>query len=270
MTRLEQHWERYTREDHDVWKILFERQIANLQDKAWTSYLECVNRAGLTRNEVPRFTDIDRRLLDLTGWQVEVVKGIIPVKDFIQLLHARQFCSSTWLRQRHQLDYIEEPDMFHDTFGHIPLLADRTYSAFVSKFAELGMKFIDDAVLLRLLSRIYWFTIEFGLMRENGGLRIYGAGIISSFGESKHVYTDGVKLRPFDIREVLRTPFRTDEMQHLYYVVDDMSDLWNCLVEAERFLVEAKDGRIPLSELRLDEQTDATEAEDVDQEKQQS
>jgi len=252
--RLQQHWESYTPDDHEVWNILFERQVANLQDKAWSRYLQCIDLVGLSHSSVPRFSDIDNRLLALTGWSIEVVKGIIPIDQFIRLMHAKRFCSSTWLRKRHQLDYLEEPDMFHDIFGHTPLLADSAYAAFVSEYASLGMKYIDDPVALKLLGRIYWFTIEFGLMRENGEPRIYGAGILSSFGESKRVFMDGVKLRPFNIHEILLTPYRTDQMQPFYFVVDEMNSLWNCLSVADGFLSDVQKGHVQETSLRLDDE----------------
>lgn len=237
MTKLKQQYENYSADDHEVWRILFERQVANLQTKVWSRYLDCIALAGLQYDAVPRFSEVDVQLLAQTGWSIEVVKGIIPVDEFIRLLHARRFCSSTWLRRRDQLDYLEEPDMFHDSFGHIPLLADAQYANFVHRFAELGMKYVNEKAALPLLDRFYWFTIEFGLLREQGELRIYGAGLISSFGEANHIYTDAVELKPFDVETIMHTPFRNDQVQNLYFVVNDMNDLWNSIEEAERVIV---------------------------------
>ncbi|TND07466.1 MAG: phenylalanine-4-hydroxylase [Bacteroidetes bacterium] len=231
-----QEYDKYTNDDHDVWRILFERQTANLRDKVWSRFYACLELTDINSYGVPDFRQLNPRLTGLTGWDIRVVKGIIPVDEFIRLLYRRHFCSSTWLRRRDQLDYLEEPDMFHDTFGHIPLLADKQYADFVYRFAELGMKHIHDEKALVLLDRFYWFTIEFGLMKENGALRIYGAGLISSFGEANHVYTDAIELRPFDVQEIMQTPFRNDQVQNLYFVVQDMRDLWASIDEAEKII----------------------------------
>lgn len=226
---MKQLYDRYTPDDHAVWGLLFSRQTPHLEGKVWSRYLECLELIEMDAQAVPDFRMLDQRLLALTGWSIEVVKGLIPVQAFLPLLHHRRFCSSTWLRRRDQLDYLEEPDMFHDTYGHIPLLADAQYADFVHQFAKLGMEHLHNPTALALLDRFYWFTIEFGLLREAGQLRIYGAGLISSFGETDHVYTDKVELRPFDIRTILRTPFRNDQVQNLYFVVEDMQDLWESI-----------------------------------------
>ena len=254
---MKQHWNNYTNDDHEVWKILFERQVKNLANKSWSRYLQCIPQAGIHAGAVPDFSNVETTLKKTTSWKIEVVKGIIPVKEFMELLSQKRFCSSTWLRKRHQLDYLEEPDMFHDTFGHIPLLADEKYSTFVKQFAETGLKFVHDERAVMLLERLYWFTIEFGLMRENGDLKIYGAGLLSSFGETNHVYSDKVGLKNFTVRDVLFTPFRNNEVQQLYFVVNDMNDLWNCLRETENILRDVVAGKIPEETLRLREQVGA-------------
>jgi phenylalanine-4-hydroxylase len=238
MADLQQHYDRYTSDDHAVWGLLFDRQTPHLEGKVWSRYLECLALIGMDGRAVPQFSVLDERLLDLTGWSIEVVKGLIPVQAFLPLLFHRRFCSSTWLRRRDQLDYLEEPDMFHDTYGHIPLLADSQYADFVHAFAGIGMRHLHDPAALALLDRFYWFTIEFGLVMEAGQLRIYGAGLISSFGETDHVYTDQVALRPFSVRDILRTPFRNDQVQNLYFVLPDMETLWESIDELEQVLAE--------------------------------
>lgn len=235
---MKQEWNAYTEEDHAVWKILFERQVNNLRDKAWSNYLECVSKAGLQPERVPDFHLVEKALDEHTGWKIEVVPGIIPVTEFLGLLHRKKFCSSTWLRSRAQLDYLEEPDMFHDIFGHIPLLADKAYADFVERFAALGIRFAQNEKALLLLERLYWFTIEFGLVQENGKLKILGAGLLSSFGETNHVFSGKVELKPFSVPGVLSQAFRNDQVQNLYFVLDNIYDLWNCLPEVEGLLIE--------------------------------
>jgi phenylalanine-4-hydroxylase len=233
---MKQEWKKYTEEDHAVWKILFERQLQNLQGKAWDEYLNSISLAGLTAEEVPDFYQVELALSKQTGWEIEVVPGIISVDEFLRLLARKRFCSSTWLRSRAQLDYLEEPDMFHDIFGHIPLLINKSYSDFVVAFARLGLHYLHHPQAVMLLERLYWFTIEFGMMRSNGKLQIYGAGILSSFGESKHVFGKDILLRPFTAEAVLLTPFRNNEIQKQYFVVEEINDLWNCLPEVKRLL----------------------------------
>jgi phenylalanine-4-hydroxylase len=236
MADLQQHYNRYTSDDHAVWGLLFDRQTPHLKGKVWSRYLECLTLIGMDGQAVPEFSALDLRLLDRTGWSIEVVKGLIPVQAFIPLLFHKRFCSSTWLRRRDQLDYLEEPDMFHDTYGHIPLLADTEYAAFVHAFARIGMKHLHNPAALALLDRFYWFTIEFGLLMEENEMRIYGAGLISSFGETDHVFSDKVELRPFDVLDILRTPFRNDQVQNLYFVVPDVQTLWDSMADLERIL----------------------------------
>ncbi len=252
---MKQHWSAYSTEEHETWKILFSRQRQNLIDKAWSPYLECLPESAIHENAVPDFDDIDKSLLKTTGWTIEVVPGIIPVKDFFDLLAAKKFCSSTWLRRRDQLDYLEEPDMFHDTFGHIPFLVREDCARFVQKFGQLGQRFHDNPDVVLLLERLYWFTIEFGLVKENNQTKILGAGIISSFGETNHVYNDNVEVREFSVKNVLMTPFRNDEVQNLYFMANHASDVFDCLEETETFIYDFLNGKFERSGFRFEEQS---------------
>ncbi len=251
---MRQNWENYTKEDHAVWKLLFERQVKNLQNKAWSVYLDSIPKVGIESTMVPDFSVIENKLDKSTHWKIEVVKGIIPVRDFFQLLSNKRFCSSTWLRGRHQLDYLEEPDMFHDTFGHIPMLANTKYADFIKQFADLGLKFMKDEKAVLLLERIYWFTIEFGMMKENNELKIYGAGILSSFGESLNVFSNKVELRKFSIKDIFLQPFHNNEVQHIYFVVEDMNTLWDCIPEMENFLQDFVNGKMKKYDFQFNKQ----------------
>lgn len=240
---LLQHYEKYTGDDHAVWQLLFERQAANLQGKVWSCFYVCLEKSGISRAAVPDFRMVNKALMQQTGWSVEVVKGIIPVETFIPLLHSRRFCSSTWLRRRDQLDYLEEPDMFHDVFGHIPLLTHPEYAAFVERFAQTGIKYIGQPHILQLLDRFYWFTIEFGLVYEADALRIYGAGLISSYGETQHALSGKVTIKPFDVETILQTPFRNNEVQQLYFAAAGMQQLWDSADELEILLERVATGQ---------------------------
>ncbi|MEO1436255.1 MAG: phenylalanine 4-monooxygenase [Bacteroidota bacterium] len=235
---MQQHFDRYTRDDHEVWGILFDRQVENLQTRACTDYLTCLNEMEgvLDGRAIPDFQGLDEALLTKTGWSIEVVPGLIPVEEFFELLSKRRFCSSTWIRQKSQLDYLEEPDMFHDIFGHVPLLMDPEYADFMEAFGRAGMQFMGDSDAIMKLRRLYWFTIEFGLMKEAEQLKIYGAGIISSFGEAREVYETQIDRRAFDIQTILDTDFRTDVMQSIYYVAKSLDQVYTCLNPAIEIL----------------------------------
>lgn len=163
---MKQQFENYTKEDFLVWKTLFERQEENLEDKSCKEYLDCLEAMGevLNADAIPNFDELNNVLKSKTGWTVEVVPGLIPVDEFFVLLSQQKFCSSTWLRKMKQLDYLEEPDMFHDIFGHIPLFMDKQFADFAKKMGDLGVKYAHNEEILIQLQRIYWFTIEFGVV----------------------------------------------------------------------------------------------------------
>lgn len=227
---MKQEHEKYTSEDHEVWQILYDRQVENLQDKAAPEYLACVEKIGpeLSRNQVPDFRDVEVKLSQ-TGWKIEVVKGLIPVEDFFTLLAQGRFCSSTWLRSKSQLDYLDEPDMFHDSFGHLPLLLDPVYAAFIKRFGELGQANISNPRAITALQRLYWFTIEFGLMAGENRPLIYGAGALSSFGETNHIFEAEIEVLPYDVEKVINNHFVNSEIQMRYYEINSFDQLFDSL-----------------------------------------
>lgn len=235
-----QEYNKYTPEDFEVWKLLFERQEQNLQNKACKSYLDALNELSevLKADEVPNFEKINQVLINKNGWSIEVVPGLIPVEDFFELLAQKKFCSSTWLRSKAQLDYLEEPDMFHDIFGHIPLLMNESYSNFAQKLGEVGVKNIENKEIVLQLQRLYWFTIEFGLKKGTNKTEIYGAGIMSSFGESNYIYETNTEIIPFNFSSVINRPFKTDEIQSLYYEIESYDELYNSLNEFDKKMLK--------------------------------
>lgn len=224
----------YTAQDQWVWKTLFERQVANLEGKVCDEYqfaLEKMNPV-LNAEKIPDFRHINEWFSSDTGWQIEVVPGLIPVDDFFRLLAEKRFPSSTWLRSKEQLDYLEEPDMFHDTFGHIPLLSNSVFSDFMQAFGELGCAYLHDESKLIALQRLYWFTIEFGLLQNERPL-VYGAGIISSFGETNRAVSGEVAYHSFDMDRVMKSPFRTDVVQEHYVCITGFDTLFESLKKVE-------------------------------------
>jgi phenylalanine-4-hydroxylase len=236
---MKQHYEQYTDEDRLVWKALFKRQQANLKQRGSQAFFRALMDVKFCSEKIPDFRELDQILDQLTGWKLEVVPSIIPQKDFFELLAVKKFPATTWLRTMAQLDYLEEPDMFHDVFGHVPLLSNAAYTSFFLGMAQLALRHINDPYAIQLLGRIYWFTIEFGLMLEAGDLKIYGAGIISSAGETMHSLGDSVEHLPYSVATIMQTDFRTDIFQETYFVIDSFESLYASLPEIESRLEEA-------------------------------
>ena len=228
---MRQEYDKYNDEDLQVWQTLFKRQKQCLQEKASDVYLSCVEKmkSALNENEIPDFRKMNEVLSAKHGWTLEVVPGMIPVGEFFNLLAKKKFCSSTWLRKMSELDYLEEPDMFHDIFGHTPLLMNEDFSKFAQRIGEIGSKNSDNQEVLDELQRIYWFTIEFGVIQEEDKVKCYGAGIMSSFGEVNHIYEDDIKILPYDIDMVVKKTFINSEIQNDYVKIHSYAELFESL-----------------------------------------
>ncbi len=236
MRPTKQIYENYTEQDFLVWKTLFERQMNVLKPIVSSEYLDALKMIKFSAERIPDFEEIGIALKPLTGWSIQVVPNISPQKEFFKFLSEKKFTSTCWLRTMEQLDYLEEPDMFHDVFAHVPLLSNRSYVDFFKGISDIALKHIDDPRAIELLGKIYWFTIEFGLIREDRELKIYGAGIISSMGETKHCLSKKAIHRNFDVRTIFETSFRTDIIQETYFVVESFEQLYKSLPEIERLL----------------------------------
>lgn len=238
MESMIQEYDKYTEEDFKVWKILYDRQIVNLPDAASTAYLDGLRAVNFTADKIPDFNETNAVLHHLTGWELAVVPGLIDDDIFFKLMANQKFPASTWLRKMEELDYLEEPDMFHDVFGHVPLLSNQAFADFLQGLSKIALKHIDNRWAIELISRIYWFTVEFGLIREEKGLRIYGAGILSSAGETKYSLSDEPPHIPYDVKTILNTPYRKDVFQNRYFVINSYEQLFNSLTEIEQVLEE--------------------------------
>jgi phenylalanine-4-hydroxylase len=232
----EQIYSNYTDHDFLVWKTLFDRQMTLLTPHVSAAYLEALRVIQFSNNRIPNFDEVATLLEPLTGWSLQVVPNISPIPDFFQYLSRKKFTATCWLRSLDQLDYLEEPDMFHDVFGHAPLLSNQSYVDFFKGISEIALKHIYDQSKIELLGRLYWFTIEFGMIREMDELKIYGAGIISSKGETQHCLSESTTHLPFDVNTILETPYRTDILQDKYFVIDSFEQLYNSLPEIEKAL----------------------------------
>jgi len=233
---MKQNYDKYTDEDRLVWRTLFDRQAENLKGVASQSYLDAIDIVGFRNDKIPDFNELNSILGEQTGWSMYVVPCISPQKQFFELLSERKFTATTWLRKMSQLDYLEEPDMFHDVFGHVPLLSNKPYTGFFHGISEIALKHIDNPKAVEMLGRIYWFTIEFGLIRENGDLKIYGAGILSSSGETAYCQSEDSTKYEYDVHQILTTPFYTDKIQDKYFIIDSFDQLYGSLGEIEEEL----------------------------------
>jgi len=225
---VEQPWDSYTATDHQVWNILYERQRALLPGYACPEFLEGVERFGLGDGGIPRFDSLNEVLAQATGWQVVAVEGLLPDEVFFDHLANRRFPVSWWIRKMDQLDYLSEPDLFHDLFGHVPLLLNPVFADYMQAYGRGGMKAhaIGPEALMNL-TRLYWYTVEFGLIRTDAGLRIYGAGIVSSKGESIYSIDSPAPNRiGFDLARVMKTRYRIDTYQQTYFVIDSFEQLF--------------------------------------------
>lgn len=239
MRPTEQIHSNYTKQDFLVWETLFNRQMEILKPIVSSEYLEALELVKFSSDKIPNFDEIAALLKPITGWSIQVVPNISPQKDFFEFLSQKKFTSTCWLRTMEQLDYLEEPDMFHDVFAHVPLLSNHNYVNFFKGISDIALKHIDSPKAIELLGKIYWFTIEFGLIKENELLKIYGAGIISSMGETKHCLSGQAIHHDFDVQTIFDTNFRTDIIQERYFVVGSFEQLCNSLSEIERLLQTA-------------------------------
>ncbi len=221
-----QNYAAYTEADHDTYRRLYERQSALLPGLASQAFIDALPSLGAV-DRIPRFDDINARLMKATGWEIVAVPGLIPEVPFFSLLANRKFPVTDWIRKPEEFDYVVEPDIFHDLFGHVPLLFNPVIADFVQAYGQGGLR-ASELGACELLSRVYWYTIEFGLIREAGGLRAYGAGILSSSGELAHsVQSPEPKRLPLSLERAMRTRYKIDTYQQTYFVIDDMQQLLN-------------------------------------------
>lgn len=241
-----QNYDNYTPEDFAVWQLLFDRQMAMLQQYASNDYLEALAQIGFNAFTIPDFRKTNARLLNLTGWQLAVTPELVPQEKFFALLAQKIFPATCWLRKMEQLDYLEEPDMFHDVFGHAPLLANKAYAAFMEAFGKLALKWKGEPEVLQMLSRIYWFTIEFGLLAEQGKVKLFGAGILSSIGESMHALSDRPEKKKFNLEEMMMENYRTDVLQEKFYIIHSFEQLCAALPAIEKYIERNIVTKIPI------------------------
>ncbi len=222
---IDQDWASYTDEEHDRWNRLFARQAKVLPGRACDAFLAAKQKLELSREGIPDFAELSKRLSALTGWRVVPVAGLIPDDAFFDHLANRRFPAGAFIRREHELDYLSEPDVFHDVFGHVPLLADPVYAQFLEAYGKGGQRALQRGQLHNL-ARLYWYTVEFGLIATPQGLRIFGAGILSSPGESVFSLEDSSPNRvAFDLERIMQTKYIISDYQQTYFVVESFEPL---------------------------------------------
>lgn len=230
---IPQQWQRFTPAEHRVWDLLFARQQSALRGRAVSAFFEGLDVLRLSKPGIPDFDELNERLFARTGWTVVSVPGLVPDSVFFEHLSRRRFPAGNFIRAADSLDYIEQPDVFHDVFGHVPLLARPEVAEFMQAMGAQGLAALEAGALHRL-ARLYWYSVEFGLALEDGRARIYGAGLLSSFGESRFALDGaGPRRLPFELRRVLRTRYRSDAFQHAYFVIAGFDALLRLLDDAD-------------------------------------
>ena len=228
---IEQRWSLYTEDEHKVWQTLYDRQVKILANRAVPEFYEGLEALNLNDGGIPDFDKINEKLEDLTGWKVIAVPHLIPDDVFFEHLANRRFPAGRFIRSRNQLDYLQEPDIFHDVFGHVPLLTQPVFADYMEAYGKGGLRALRHDCLTNL-ARLYWYTVEFGLMKRGDDLKIYGAGIVSSRTESVFCVEDPSPNRiHFDLKRLMQTDYRIDDFQQVYFVINSFEELLDATLQ---------------------------------------
>ncbi len=230
---IHQDYQAYTPEQHAIWADLVTRVLPDLEEHAAREYLDGFDTIGLQTHQLPDLALISARLEPRTGWQSTPVSGFLPAAAFFEMLASRHFPTTTWIRSRDSLEYTPEPDIFHDVFGHVPMHAHPVFADFLQHYGRVCAS-ISDARLLEKLGRLFWYTVEFGVIRQNRTLKVYGSGLISSYRECRHVLSGQCAMHNFSLDEVIQTPVKVDELHKLLFAVDSFDQIYEAMHVAEK------------------------------------
>lgn len=234
---VDQDYFSYTFDEHRLWSDLVRHRRRELGTFACREYSEGYDAIGLKDDRLPMISQISERLRERSGWQAIPVSGFLPSNAFFEMLAARMFPTTIWLRDRDSIDYTPEPDIFHDVFGHLPMYAHKTFADFLERYGAICSK-IEDPGLLERLGRLFWYTVEFGLIVQNGEIRAYGSGILSSRLESQNICEGGCEIQPFDLDQLLLAPVKVDEIHKVLFAIDDFDQIHKALDEVRRRIVK--------------------------------
>ena len=235
---IQQDYAAYTDEQHAIWSTLVGQVLPELEKHAAQEYLDGFQIIGLNGDRLPNLTAISARLAPRTGWSSIPVSGFLPAPAFFEMLSMRCFPTTTWLRSRQSLEYTPEPDIFHDVFGHVPMHAHKVFADFLEHYGRVCAGY-EDAAVLEKLGRLFWYTVEFGIIRQRGTIKVYGSGLISSHGECRNVIEGHCAIRDFSLDEVLNTPVKVDQLHKVLFAVSSFDQIFEAMHEAER---RAKNG----------------------------
>lgn len=236
---IQQDYAAYTDEQHRVWAELVGRMLPEIERHAARAYLGGFEIIGLKRDRLPDLAAISARLAPRTGWTSTPVSGFLPAPAFFEMLASRLFPTTTWLRSKDSLEYTPEPDIFHDVFGHVPMHAHAVFADFLAHYGRVCAG-IEDAGVLERLGRLFWYTVEFGLIRERGEIKVYGSGLISSHGECRNVLEGRCAVHDFSLDEVLHTPVKVDELHKLLFAVSSFDQVYEAMREAEQLALNGE------------------------------
>jgi phenylalanine-4-hydroxylase len=233
---IQQRWEDYTAEQHEVWKVLFKHRMFQLKDAGSKVFCDGIERIGLSENFVPNLEDVNARLQPATGWNAVAVSGFLEAKLFFKCLAERRFPTTVIIRRMDQLDYLPEPDIFHDVFGHVPLHSDPVFADFLQRFGAVAAAAKTENEV-KLLTRLFWFTVEFGLIEENGKPKVYGSGLISSGADCANALSAKCQRLPFSLESVFAQDFEVSDLQNVLFVVKSFDQLFEAAEKAQRMLL---------------------------------
>lgn len=231
----DQNWSSYREEQHRTWQLLWEKRMVKLRSTASARILEGIEAIGLDQNAIPDLDSVNERLGPTTGWNAFGVTGFIPASKFFRCLSHRLFPTTVTIRPVDKLDYLPEPDIFHDVFGHVPLHSNPVFADFLAEFGLVAAS-TETEEETAWLTRLFWFTVEFGLIKENGETRVYGSGLVSSSGDAENALGSNCDRRPFDLEEVITQPFEIDHFQDVLFVIDDFEQLFEAVSEMKERL----------------------------------
>jgi len=235
---IEQDYTKYTADQHVLWSELVQRRMAQLEQCACREYLEGWRALGLEQQRIPHLPQISERLAKRTGWRVQPVSGVMPSRAFFEMLAARQFPTTTWLRSRESMDYTPEPDILHDALGHLPMFAEQGFADAVAEYGRVCVS-MENEEKLELMGRLYWYTFEFGLIRQDGAVKVYGSGVASSQAECTNVLSGGCEIRDFNVAEVLKTTVKVDEIHKKLFAIDSFAGIQSAVGEARKIVEKA-------------------------------
>jgi phenylalanine-4-hydroxylase len=233
---IEQDYAKYQPDQHVLWSELVARRMAQLEHCACREYLEGWQTLGLEQERIPHLLEVGKRLEQRTGWKVQPVSGFMPSRAFFEMLAARQFPTTTWLRSRESMDYTPEPDILHDALGHLPMFADQRFADAVAEYGRICYSMENEEKLERM-GRLYWYTFEFGLIRQDGAVKVYGSGVASSQEECTNVLSGGCEIRNFSVAEVLNTTVKVDEIHKRLFAINSFAEVMSA-VRVAREIVE--------------------------------